>query len=157
MVGNDYVGAVGGQVDFVRAACQSPGGRSIIALPSTAKKNSTSRIVARLSGGVTTTPRSDADVVVTEWGAAELRGQTLSARVRRIIAIAHPDIREPLEREVQGLLWGGIADDRGGPPPVRVFARKRPGTQLPRPAVAAGWSGRMRIGDNSGIHMPAGR
>ena len=99
-----YLGAVGGQVDFVRAATSSAHGRSIIALPSTAQSGARSRIVARLSGCVTTTPRSDADLVVTEWGAAELRGQTIPERARRMIAIAHPSFREQLEREAYGLL-----------------------------------------------------
>ena len=107
VVGNDYVGAVGGQGDFVRAACQSDGGRSIIALPSTARNNTVSRIVARLSGGITTTPRSDADIVVTEWGAADLRGRTISERVRRMIEIAHPAFRESLEREAHEFLYRG--------------------------------------------------
>jgi acetyl-CoA hydrolase len=65
-----------------------------------------SRIVVNLSGGVTTTPRSDADIIVTEWGAAELRGITIRERVRRMIAIAHPDFREQLERDAHHLLRG---------------------------------------------------
>lgn len=97
-----YVGGVGGQGDFVRAALHSPMGRSIIALPATAKEGKVSRIVSRLSGSVTTS-RSDADVVVTEWGAAELRGQTLKERARRMIAIAPPFAREKLEREAHEL------------------------------------------------------
>lgn len=103
-----YIGAVGGQVDFVRAATNSAHGRSIIALPSTAQLGKRSRIVARTSGGVTTTPRSDADIVVTEWGAAELRGQTIPERTRRMIAIAHPAFREQLEREAHGLIRNSV-------------------------------------------------
>ncbi|HQR03343.1 MAG: acetyl-CoA hydrolase/transferase family protein [Proteobacteria bacterium] len=98
-----YIGAVGGQIDFVRAALRSPGGRSLIALPATARRGELSRIVARLPQGVVTTPRADADVIVTEWGAAELRGQTLRERARRMITIAHPDFRESLERESHAL------------------------------------------------------
>ena len=60
-----------------------------------------SRIVARLHEGTVTTPRSDADVVVTEWGAAQLRGQPLRERMRRLIAIAHPMHHEALEREAR--------------------------------------------------------
>jgi acyl-CoA hydrolase len=93
-----YVGAVGGQVDFVRGAQLASGGRSVIAMPATARAGQLSRIVARLTGPVTTA-RSDADIIVTEFGAAELRGQPLAERVRRMVAIAHPDFREPLERE----------------------------------------------------------
>ncbi|MFH1870815.1 MAG: acetyl-CoA hydrolase/transferase C-terminal domain-containing protein [Pseudomonadota bacterium] len=98
-VGADYVGAIGGQVDFIRGAAQSQGGRSIIAMPSTAANGTRSRIVVRLPSGVVTTARSDADLVVTEWGVAELRGQPLTERAKRLIAIAHPDFREQLERE----------------------------------------------------------
>ncbi|MBD0322542.1 MAG: acetyl-CoA hydrolase/transferase family protein [Aldersonia sp.] len=96
--GSTYVGGTGGQVDFVRAGSRSPGGHAIMALPATAKGGSISRITTRLSGPVTTA-RSDVDVVVTEFGAAELRGQTLAERTRRLIAIAHPNFRAELARE----------------------------------------------------------
>lgn len=96
--GGHYVGAVGGQVDYVRAAALSAGGCSMIALPSTAQDGAVSRIVTQLSGPVTTA-RSDVDVVITEFGAAELRGRSLSERRRALIAIAHPDHREALERQ----------------------------------------------------------
>jgi acyl-CoA hydrolase len=95
--GSAYMGGTGGQVDFVRAGARSPGGHSIIALPATAKDGAISRIVPALSGPVTTA-RSDVDVIVTEFGAAELKGQTLAERTRRLIAIAHPDFREELDR-----------------------------------------------------------
>ena len=70
----------------------------MIALPSTAQDGAVSRIVPSLSGPVTTA-RSDVDVVITEFGAAELRGRSLSERRRALIAIAHPDHREALERQ----------------------------------------------------------
>lgn len=95
--GSAYLGGTGGQVDFVRAGARSRGGRSIIALSATAKGGSLSKIVPALSGPVTTA-RTDVDVIVTEFGAAELKGQTLAERARRMIAIAHPDFRESLER-----------------------------------------------------------
>lgn len=95
--GSAYLGGTGGQVDFVRAGSRSKGGRSIIALSATAKGGSISKIVPTLSGPVTTA-RSDVDVIVTEFGAAELKGQTLAERTRRLIAIAHPDFREQLDR-----------------------------------------------------------
>jgi len=88
-----YVGAVGGALDFLRAAHRSRGGVPIIALPSTA--GAASRIVVQLSGPVTT-PRSDAGVIVTEHGAADLRGLPLRTRVQRMLAIAHPAHREAL-------------------------------------------------------------
>lgn len=94
--GPAYLGGTGGQVDFVRAGARSPGGRALIALPSTAKAGSLSRIVPALSGPVTTS-RSEVDVIVTEWGTAELKGVGLGERARRLVAIAHPDFREELE------------------------------------------------------------
>jgi acetyl-CoA hydrolase len=98
--GGVYVGAVGGAMDFLRGAHRSIGGLPIVALPSTAGK--TSRIVAALSGPVST-PRSEVGIFVTEHGVADLRGAPLSERVRRMIAIAHPDFREQLEREAHDL------------------------------------------------------
>ncbi|MGY2029116.1 acetyl-CoA hydrolase/transferase family protein [Nocardia gipuzkoensis] len=95
--GAAYLGGTGGQVDFVRAGARSRGGHAIVALPSTAKGGTVSRITATLSGPVTTA-RSDVDVIVTEFGAAELAGRTLAERTRRLIAVAHPDFREELER-----------------------------------------------------------
>ncbi len=95
--GSAYLGGTGGQVDYVRAGARSPGGHSIIALSASAKGGSLSKIVASLSGPVTTA-RSEVDVIVTEFGAAELKGQTLAERSRRLIAIAHPDFREELDR-----------------------------------------------------------
>ncbi len=95
--GGRYLGAVGGQVDFVRGANASRGGRAIIALPSTARGGAVSRIVGRVE--TVTCARSDADAIVTEWGVAELRGCTLSQRVERMIAIAAPQFRESLSRE----------------------------------------------------------
>lgn len=93
----DYLGAVGGAPDFLRAAHLSPGGVPIIALRSTVGERS--RIVASLSGP-TSTPRCDAGVIVTEHGIADLRGCSLAERVRRMIAIADPAHREQLERQV---------------------------------------------------------
>ncbi|WP_254218673.1 acetyl-CoA hydrolase/transferase family protein [Burkholderia multivorans] len=95
VVGGTYVGAVGGVGDFLRAAQASRGGVPIVALPSTAGAHS--RIVTTLSGPVTV-PRSDACVIVTEYGIADLRGLSLAQRVPKMIAIAHPDHRERLAR-----------------------------------------------------------
>lgn len=97
LVGGTYVGAVGGALDFLRAARRSPGGLPVVALPSTAGANS--RIVARIGAATVSTPRSDAGIVVTEHGVADLRGLTLRQRVSRMIAIADPAHREQLERE----------------------------------------------------------
>ncbi|AKQ57062.1 acetyl-CoA hydrolase/transferase family protein [Bordetella hinzii] len=97
VAGGRYLGAVGGQVDFVRAGMASPGGKSILAFPSTTPDGARSRIVARLSGPVTTA-RSDVDVVVTEYGAAHLRGVGLRQRRARLLAIAHPAFRDGLRQ-----------------------------------------------------------
>ncbi|MDX2157385.1 MAG: acetyl-CoA hydrolase/transferase C-terminal domain-containing protein [Hyphomicrobiaceae bacterium] len=102
-IGSDYVGTIGGQVDYVRAAARSPGGRSIIALASTSHGGKASRIVARLSGPVTT-PRSDVDIIVTEHGCAELATKTLRERARAMIEIAHPAFREELSRAAHAML-----------------------------------------------------
>lgn len=93
-----YLGAIGGQVDFVRGAFASPGGRAIIAMPSTTPDGKHSRIVATLEGRPVTTPRADADLVVTEYGVADLRGRSFSEREARLRAIAHPDFRDCLQR-----------------------------------------------------------
>jgi len=98
-----YVGGTGGQGDFVRGAMAAAHGHSIIALPSTARDGAVSRIVPVLKDVPITTPRSDADIVVTEFGAAELRGQPLDERIRRMIAIGHPNFREVLQREARSL------------------------------------------------------
>ena len=105
--GSSYLGGTGGQVDFVRAGARSPGGHAIIALPATAKSGTISRITASLSGPVTTA-RSDVDVIVTEFGAAELKGQTLAERTRRLMAIAHPDFQEELARAARTIQQRGF-------------------------------------------------
>lgn len=103
VAGGTYIGAVGGQVDYVRAARRSRGGKSIIALPATARGGKVSRIVASLNDPIVTTARSDVDIVATEYGAAHLRGMSLEERARRLIAIAHPAFREPLERHARAV------------------------------------------------------
>jgi acyl-CoA hydrolase len=105
--GAQYLGGTGGQVDFVRAGSRSPGGHSIIALPATAKGGAISRIAVALSGPVTTA-RSDVDVIVTEFGAAELKGQTLAERARRLVRIAHPDFREELDKAADAIQRRGF-------------------------------------------------
>ena len=91
---------IGGQFDFVLGASRAPGGRAIIALPSTSKGGSLSRIVRRLPAGArVTTPRYLMDCVVTEHGVAELAGKCDAERARRLIRIAHPAYRDALERD----------------------------------------------------------
>ncbi len=89
---------VGGQVDFVRGAAASEGGKSIIALPSRAKE--TSRIVCTLNPGASvTTSRNDVDTIVTEHGIAVLKGKTVRERMQALIQIADPGFREALSRQ----------------------------------------------------------
>jgi acyl-CoA hydrolase len=105
--GSWYLGGTGGQVDYVRAGVRSPGGHSIIALPAMAKGGKVSRITATLSGPVTTA-RADVDVIITEFGPAELRGQTLAERARRLVKIAHPDFREELDKAAHAIAKRGF-------------------------------------------------
>jgi 4-hydroxybutyrate CoA-transferase len=102
-VGGRQVAGIGGQFDFVLGASRSPGGLSIIALPSTGRDGAVSRIVARLgAGAAVTTPRFLADWVVTEYGAAPLSASAARERARALAAIAHPRYREELERSATG-------------------------------------------------------
>ena len=96
-VGSVYIGAIGGQVDFVRAGARASAGASIIALASTARGGTVSKIVARLAGPVTTA-RSDVDIIATEHGAARLKGCPLRTRVERMIGLADDRFREDLAR-----------------------------------------------------------
>jgi len=93
-----YISGPGGAPDFAFGASVATGGRSILALPSTAAKGKISKIVRRVAEGAPTTlPSYTADVVVTEFGAVELRGRTLEERAELLISIAHPDHRADLE------------------------------------------------------------
>jgi len=97
----------GGQLDFVDGAFQSKGGVSIIATTSTATPRSSggqmiSKIAPQITpGGIITTPRSCADYVITEYGTAKIKGQSVRQRVRNIISVAHPDFRDELEFEAR--------------------------------------------------------
>ena len=90
---------IGGQFDFVLGASRAPGGRSIIALPSTTPDGKQSRIVASLESRPVTTTRADVDIVVTEYGVADLRGRSFGERTEHMRAIAHPDFRDRLQVE----------------------------------------------------------
>lgn len=98
MLGRQYSGS-GGQLDFVRGARMSKGGKSIIACTSTAADGTISRIAPLLKGPVTT-PRNDVQVVVTEHGWADLSGKTLRQRAEALIALAEPRFRAELERSI---------------------------------------------------------
>jgi acyl-CoA hydrolase/GNAT superfamily N-acetyltransferase len=96
-MGGRFFSGIGGQIDFVRGARRSPGGRSIIALPSTAKSGSLSRIVPHLKEGAgVVTSRGDVQYVVTEFGIAYLHGMTVRERGLALVQIAHPKFRDEL-------------------------------------------------------------
>ena len=102
IAGHQFSGT-GGQLDFVRGAYDSDGGKSFIALHSTAKKGQISRIVPTLQGGAVTDPRMDVMDIVTEYGVAELKGRSLQERAQSLINIAHPKFRDDLTMEAKQL------------------------------------------------------
>ena len=96
-IGSHLYSGIGGQVDFIRGAAHSEGGKPIIALPSTTKDGKNSRIVTQLKPGAgVVTSRGDVHYVVTEYGVAHLFGKTIKERCRALIKIAHPGYREEL-------------------------------------------------------------
>jgi len=116
-IGYRIYSGVGGQVDFIRAASLSKGGRPIIALPSTARAGSVSRIVPRLAEGAgVVTSRADVHTIVTEHGVAELYGRSITERVEALIAVADPRFRPELETAVRDveLYFRGISSAAGG-------------------------------------------
>jgi acyl-CoA hydrolase len=97
-------GGIGGNLDFTEGAWRSKGGKSFMALPSTAKNDTVSRIVFQHPvGQVITTGRSDIHYLVTEFGVVLLKGQSVKERVKRIISIAHPKFREELTFQAKKL------------------------------------------------------
>lgn len=105
-IGTRPYSGIGGQVDFVRGAARSAGGKAIIALPSTAKGEKQSRIVPHLRPGAgVVTSRGDVNYVITEYGIASLYGKSLSERARALIDIAHPTFRDDLECYAREQAW----------------------------------------------------
>ena len=101
-VGTKHMSGSGGQIDYVRGACQSKGGMSFIAFSSTAKNGTISKIRPILTpGAVCTTSKNDVDCIVTEYGIAKLRGKSLGERSKQLIEIAHPDFRDELRFEAK--------------------------------------------------------
>lgn len=99
MRGETLINGIGGQLDFLRGASASPGGKAVIVFPSTAQKGEVSRIVPKLGVGATVTVgRADIDYVITEFGVARLKGKSLAERAKELIAIAHPSFREELKQ-----------------------------------------------------------
>ncbi len=105
-VGPVMVSGSGGQLAFATGASLSRGGRSVVALTSTARDGTVSRIVPGLEPGTTVTvPRTLADIIVTEYGIARLKGKTQRQRAQELVAVAHPDFRADLKREAEKLFW----------------------------------------------------
>ena len=136
-LGTRFFSGIGGQLDFNRGAARSQGGKAIIALPSTAREGSISRIVTRLSPGAgVVTTRGDVHYVVTEYGVAYLHGKSVQERTLALIAIAHPKFREQLLREAieAKYLRPELADVEGklqvGPPELKTTYILNDGTQI---------------------------
>ncbi|RUO22246.1 4-hydroxybutyrate CoA-transferase [Aliidiomarina iranensis] len=105
-LGTSIYSGVGGQMDFVRGASLSEGGRSVIALPATAKGGRVSRISSMLSPGAgVVTTRAHVHYIVTEYGVANLRGRSMNERAGELIKVAAPEFQEPLAREARDQ-WG---------------------------------------------------
>jgi 4-hydroxybutyrate CoA-transferase len=105
-IGTYFYSGVGGQVDFIRGASHSKGGKPIIALPSTAKDGTISRIVPMLDPGAgVVTSRGSVHYVVTEYGAAYLHGRTICQRAEALIGIAHPKFRDELYAYCEKTRW----------------------------------------------------
>jgi acetyl-CoA hydrolase len=101
-IGYSFYSGVGGQVDFIRGSARSKGGKPIIALPSTAKNGTVSRIALHLREGAgVVTSRADVHYVVTEHGVAYLHGKTIRERCHSLIRIAAPQFRDELERSAR--------------------------------------------------------
>lgn len=96
-LGSMFYSGIGGQVDFIRGAARSKGGKPIIALPSTAKNGTVSRISVNLNEGAgVVTTRGDVHYVVTEWGIAYLHGKNIRERAMALVGVAHPKFRKKL-------------------------------------------------------------
>lgn len=103
-LGAKIFSGIGGQMDFIRGAALSDGGKPILALPSTAAKGTLSRIVPTLkSGAGVVTTRGHVHYIVTEYGVANLHGLNLRQRAEALIAIAHPDFRAELRRDIAAI------------------------------------------------------
>lgn len=136
-IGSKFYSGVGGQVDFGRGASKAPGGKAIIALPSTALGGTVSRIVCKLSPGAgVVTTRAGVHYVVTEYGVAYLHGKSIQERALALISIAHPKFRAQLLREAieAKYLSASMADLEGkivvGPKEFRTTYILPDGTQV---------------------------
>jgi len=136
-IGTKFFSGVGGQVDFNRGAARAHKGKAIIALPSTARGGSVSRIVTYLSPGAgVVTTRADVHYVITEYGAAYLHGKSVQERALALISVAHPDFRAKLLRDAieARYLSADFADVEGkiviGPKELSTTMLLTDGTQI---------------------------
>ncbi len=136
-LGNQFYSGIGGQVDFNRGAARSHGGKAIIALPSTAKDGTVSRISCCLQPGAgVVTTRGDVHYVITEYGIAYLHGKSVQERAIALISIAHPDFRETLLTQAIAAKYvrPELADVGNklvvGPPEFKTSYVARDGTQI---------------------------
>jgi acyl-CoA hydrolase len=105
-IGTSFYSGIGGQVDFIRGAAHSNGGKPIIAMPATAKNGTISRIVPMLDPGAgVVTSRGAVHYVVTEFGVAYLHGRTIRQRAEALIEIAHPNFRDELYAYCEKTRW----------------------------------------------------
>ncbi len=136
-LGYQFYSGIGGQVDFIRGAARSRGGKAIIAMPSTAKDDTISRIVPHLTEGAgVVTTRGDVHYVVTEHGVAYLHGKSIRERVLDLISIAHPKFRKQLTQAAKAqnyiyqdqieLSW----EDVSYPEELEHYATLRDGTEI---------------------------
>ena len=97
-IGCKFYSGCGGQLDFIRGAAASEGGKPIIAMPSVTAKGVSKICPTLINGAGVVTTRFDAHIVVTEFGAVDLYGKTLQDRAKALISIAHPDHQEELDK-----------------------------------------------------------
>ena len=105
-IGYNFYSGFGGQVDFIRGASRSEGGKPVMALPSTARGGTVSRIATHLAEGAgVTTSRGDVHYVATEYGVVNLHGKAISERVKLLISVAHPRFRDELTHFAKQRKW----------------------------------------------------
>jgi acyl-CoA hydrolase/GNAT superfamily N-acetyltransferase len=142
-IGFRFYSGIGGQMDFIRGAAMSPGGKPIIALPSTAKDGTVSRIVPALAAGAgVVTSRGDVHYVVTEYGVAYLHGKTVRQRAMALIETAHPDFRAELrdaavERRYVPISWELPSEARRYPADMEEFREFKGKPLFTRPLRSA--------------------
>ena len=108
-IGTKFYSGVGGQIDFLRGASLSKGGKPIIAIPSVTKRGVSKIAPILIPGAGVVSTRANIHWLVTEYGAVNLYGRTLQDRARLIISIAHPDHQEELDKAAFGPFWTSLS------------------------------------------------